>query len=160
MRSPAIGAFGAIALFLVLLLELGGISTSLVHGVSTAALLTAAVTGRLAVMWSCVPRVPAARPDGLGAAVAGTVSYVTAAVVTVVSIGIVVVIGELHDHGGRDHVVRIVASAAAGLAAAWALRLLAVRKLGGITGDVLGAALEIATAVTLVGVALRAPVLH
>jgi adenosylcobinamide-GDP ribazoletransferase len=42
----------------------------------------------------------------------------------------------------------------------WALRLIAIRRIGGITGDVLGAAVEIATAVTLIGIALRAPILH
>ncbi|GAA3821535.1 hypothetical protein GCM10022226_47330 [Sphaerisporangium flaviroseum] len=38
----------------------------------------------------------------------------------------------------------------AGLLAAWALRRRAVRRLGGITGDVLGALVEIATAAALV----------
>ena len=41
------------------------------------------------------------------------------------------------------------------LAAAHLLRLHAVRRLGGVTGDVFGALIETATAVTLIGVALR-----
>jgi adenosylcobinamide-GDP ribazoletransferase len=160
MRQSDIGAFGVVAIVLVLLIELGGISTAMVHGISTIAVFTAVVTGRLAVAWSCVRGVPAARSDGLGAAVAGSVSRLAATIVTVLAVGALVVIGEVHDHGGWNGVVRVVASAAAGLLAAWFLRLIAIRRLGGVTGDVLGAGVEIATAVTLLGVALRAPILH
>ncbi|WP_326821253.1 adenosylcobinamide-GDP ribazoletransferase [Streptosporangium sp. NBC_01756] len=42
------------------------------------------------------------------------------------------------------------AAVLAGLTAAWALRRRAVRRLGGITGDVLGALVEVATATALV----------
>jgi adenosylcobinamide-GDP ribazoletransferase len=41
------------------------------------------------------------------------------------------------------------------LAAAHLFRLHVVRRLGGVTGDVFGALIEAATAVTLIGVALR-----
>ena len=44
---------------------------------------------------------------------------------------------------------------AVALAAAYLFRLHAVRRLGGVTGDVFGALIETATAVTLIGVALR-----
>ena len=46
---------------------------------------------------------------------------------------------------------------AAGLAAAFAVQRHAVRRLGGITGDVLGALAEIATTVTLVVAAMGPP---
>ena len=46
---------------------------------------------------------------------------------------------------------------AAGLAAAFAVQRHAVRRLGGITGDVLGALVEIATTVTLVVAAMGPP---
>ncbi len=41
------------------------------------------------------------------------------------------------------------------LVAAYLIRLHAGRRLGGVTGDVFGALIESATAVTLIGVALR-----
>ena len=44
---------------------------------------------------------------------------------------------------------------AAGLAVSLALTALAVRRLGGITGDVLGALVEVATAACLVVTAVR-----
>jgi adenosylcobinamide-GDP ribazoletransferase len=44
---------------------------------------------------------------------------------------------------------------AVALAAASLFRLQAVRRLGGVTGDVFGALIESGTAVTLIGVALR-----
>jgi adenosylcobinamide-GDP ribazoletransferase len=49
----------------------------------------------------------------------------------------------------------IVVGVAAGLAAPLAVTVLAVRRLGGITGDVLGALVEVATAACLVVCAIR-----
>jgi adenosylcobinamide-GDP ribazoletransferase len=105
--------------------------------------IAAAVTGRLALPWACRRGVPAARGTGLGALVAGTVSpavpvLLTAAVLAAAwAFGIVVMI-----------------AVAAGLAASLALTALAVRRLGGITGDVLGALVEVATAACLLVAAL------
>jgi adenosylcobinamide-GDP ribazoletransferase len=65
-----------------------------------------------------------------------------------------VVLGLLDPHaGGVGVALHAVLALAGGLLAAAGLRLLAVRKLGGINGDVLGALVETATTVTLLLVA-------
>jgi adenosylcobinamide-GDP ribazoletransferase len=112
-----------------------------VDGRGAAALIAAVVTGRLALTWACRRGVAAARPDGLGALVAGSVRpaipaattlAVLAAAVAAVVVSAVTVIGEPL---GWTLPLAVVA----GLAAAFVLERHAVRRLGGITGDVLGA---------------------
>jgi adenosylcobinamide-GDP ribazoletransferase len=49
----------------------------------------------------------------------------------------------------------VLAGVAAGVAVSLALTALAVRRLGGITGDVLGALVEVATAACLLATAIR-----
>ncbi|HET6215059.1 MAG TPA: adenosylcobinamide-GDP ribazoletransferase, partial [Micromonosporaceae bacterium] len=75
MKRPDVGPFGVVALVLVLLAQAAAIAA--LAGRSAVPVLlavtTATATGRLAVTWACRRGVPAARPDGLGALVAGTV---------------------------------------------------------------------------------------
>jgi adenosylcobinamide-GDP ribazoletransferase len=98
--------------------------------------------------------VPAAQPDGLGAQVAGTVSNKIPVTVTVgvlaAAIAAVVISVIIHEPLGWTLPVAV----AAGLAAALALLRHAVRRLGGITGDVLGALVEVATAACLLVAAM------
>jgi adenosylcobinamide-GDP ribazoletransferase len=154
MRAPDVGAFGAITLVLVLLLQVTALAVCLSAGVGTAALVLAVATGRLGATWCCTDGVPAARPEGLGATVAGTVPRLGAASVTVVVIVGALLLGRL---GGDTDLARSVALAAAavlGLAAGALLLRRCVARFGGITGDVLGAVLEVTTTATLIAVAL------
>ncbi|GAA3844495.1 adenosylcobinamide-GDP ribazoletransferase [Sphaerisporangium flaviroseum] len=139
MKRSDIGPFGVITLVLTLLAQAAAAAEA-----GPAALVLACVTGRLAVTWACVEGVPAARPGGLGAMVAGTVHQRTAAIVTAAAAVVALVLGFLW--GGP---VTYPLALAAGLGAAWALRAHAVRRLGGITGDVLGALTEVAAATAL-----------
>jgi adenosylcobinamide-GDP ribazoletransferase len=107
------------------------------------AVVVAAATGRLAIGWACRRGVPAARPDGLGALVAGTVGAVPLAVATAAVAG-----GAVAAVPGRAWQGPVAVAAA--LAAALLLTRHAVRRFGGITGDVLGAACEVSATVALV----------
>jgi len=154
MRDPHVGAFGALALGLVVLVDVSALSACVTTGRGSVSLISAVMTGRLAVTWSCRRGIPAARSDGLGAMVAGTVGTavltgVTAAVLILAAAG-----AALDGRAGAPGAVRTALGVAAGLVLAELLRRHAVQRLGGITGDVLGALVEVATAAVLVVCAL------
>jgi adenosylcobinamide-GDP ribazoletransferase len=149
MRKSDIGPLGVVTLVFAVLIQV----TALAHAESTggmargaAAVVTALVTSRLAITWACRSGVPAARPGGLGAMVAGTVRPVVAlsqtVLVLVASVGAVL----LWNQVGWT----LPLAALLGLGSAFALEQHAVRRLGGVTGDVLGALAEVATTVALV----------
>jgi len=143
MKRSDIGPFGVVTLVLTLGIQVAALAQAQALGRGAPAVIAAAVTGRLALPWACRRGVPAARGTGLGALVAGTVLpgvpvlLTAAALAAAWPFGIVVMI-----------------AVAAGLAASLALTALAVRRLGGITGDVLGALVEVATAACLLVTAL------
>ncbi|MYZ41313.1 adenosylcobinamide-GDP ribazoletransferase, partial [Streptomyces sp. SID4917] len=82
MKRSDIGPFGVITLLLTLLAQIAAVSE--LYGESWArgavAVALAGITARLALTLACRTGVPPARPDGLGAAVAGTVPVRAAAV--------------------------------------------------------------------------------
>jgi len=143
MRRSDIGPFGVAALVLTVLLQVTALTQADALGRGVTSVITAAVTGRLAVTWACRHGVAAARGEGLGALVAGTVHPAFPIAFSAAALG-----------GAAAYGLIFVAAVAAGLAAALAVTRLAVRRLGGITGDVLGALTEIATAVCLLVLAL------
>jgi adenosylcobinamide-GDP ribazoletransferase len=122
---------------------------------------------------SCVRGVPAARGDGLGVTVAGSVSRPLAAGALAASTGIVatalagshLLAGVLGGAGARGSGWMAALGLAAvavtcAVAAAAALLTRSVRRLGGVTGDVLGGCVEVATLAALVVTALTAGVLQ
>ncbi|WP_242677315.1 adenosylcobinamide-GDP ribazoletransferase [Streptomonospora litoralis] len=149
MRRSDIGPFGVITLVLTLVIQtaaLGAVAdASLAAG--AAALVTATASGRLAITWACTPRVPSARPEGLGAFVAGTVPHWGAAVATAAVLLFAAAAGLAH---GGWFAPACAAAAAAGPAAAAPLLARAVHRTGGITGDTLGALSETAATTALV----------
>ncbi len=86
MRRSDIGPFGIVTLVLTLVIQVGALAHAEAAGGGRgpAALIAAAVTGRLALTWACRRGVAAARPSGLGAMVAGTVRPAVAAGITLI----------------------------------------------------------------------------
>jgi adenosylcobinamide-GDP ribazoletransferase len=151
MRRSDIGPFGIVTLVLTLVIQVGALAHAEAAGGGRgpAALIAAAVTGRLALTWACRRGVAAARPSGLGAMVAGTVRPAVAAGITLAVLAVAVSVVRT----GFTLPLAVVA----GLVAAFVLQRHAVRRLGGITGDVLGALIETAATVTLVVAAMGPP---
>lgn len=150
MKDGPVGALGAAALVLLLLTDVLALAVSTLGHHGTQALLMGVVTSRLAMVWACTPNVPAARADGMGALVAGTVSRATAMGWTLVTVVAAGCYGRFDTDIGSNHgAVRAVLAVLLSLAIAWALRRHVVRRLGGITGDVLGALCEVAFLVSL-----------
>jgi adenosylcobinamide-GDP ribazoletransferase len=157
MRRSDIGPLGTVTLILTLLVQVAALSQaeSAGDGQGPAALIAAVVTGRLALTWACRRGVPAARPDGLGALVAESVrpaipAAATVATVAAATAAVAISAAVIGEPLGWTLPLAVLA----GLAAAFAAQRHAVRRLGGITGDVLGALAEIATTVTLVVAAM------
>ena len=156
MRRSDIGPLGTVTLIMTLLLQVTALSQaeSAGQGRGPASLIAAMVTSRLALTWACRRGVPAARPDGLGALVAGSVRLAIPAVVTAATLAAAAAAVAISAAAGRPLGWTLPLAVAAGLGATTAVQRHAVRRLGGVTGDVLGALAEVAATVTLVVAAM------
>ena len=162
MKAPEVGALGLVAVVLTLLAQVAALYACVVSGRGTASLLVALVTARVAVSAACTPSTPAATTTGLGALVAGTVRREVPLVLAALT-ALAGAAYESLDEGGTAgarvvDVLRPVLAVTVGLLAARALRRHAVRRLGGLTGDLLGALVEVTTTVVLVVMATDLPV--
>jgi adenosylcobinamide-GDP ribazoletransferase len=149
MRSPEIGAFGVISIVLCVLIQVTALAACVAAGLGSFGLLTAAMSSRLAITLSCRPSVPSARPDGLGATVAGSVPVPLAGVVSIVVIGAAALFGRLDDDASLRTVIALVGSVLAAILVSQLSLRIFTRAFGGVTGDVLGAVTEISVATSL-----------
>jgi len=150
MRRGDVGPMGVVALILVLALQAASVAAILHRPLGWLVVAVLVLASRAAVAIGCARPVRAARATGLGAAVVGAVPvWATLLVWALVVTGC----GVLGHATGWPVWVGLVSAAAAGLVVL-ALVGWCTRRLGGVTGDVLGAAVELALAALLVGFAI------
>ena len=155
MRRSDVGPLGVAALLFTVLVQITALATVDPGWPGAGAVLLAAVTGRVAVVLATGPGSPAARPGGFGALVAAATTtrarVATGAGVFVLAAGAAAVVS------GPATALRAAVAVLAGLLAAELLRRTALRRLGGMTGDVFGALIEVAAATALLALALASP---
>ncbi|MFG2885051.1 adenosylcobinamide-GDP ribazoletransferase [Streptomyces sp. NPDC048297] len=153
MKQSDIGPFGVITLLLVLLAQVAALAR--LYGDSWArgavAAVVSAVVARLALTLAARTGVPAARPEGLGAAVAGVVPVPGALAVTS---AVTLVTAAWGAASGPLGALRTAVAVLLALAAAELLLRRCVRRFGGVTGDVFGALAETAATTALVVLSL------
>ncbi|MEU0337185.1 adenosylcobinamide-GDP ribazoletransferase [Streptomyces sp. NPDC006193] len=153
MKQSDIGPFGVLTLVLVLLAQ-AAVLAQLYDGSwarGALAAVASAVAARLALTLAARTGVPAARPEGLGAAVAGVVPRGAA---PALAAGAVAAAGAAGACLGGHDGVRAALAVAAALVAAQLLLRRCVRRFGGVTGDVFGALAETAATTALAVLAL------
>jgi adenosylcobinamide-GDP ribazoletransferase len=146
MKSGTSGPAGVIATVVVAGVQAASLATLFSYGRGAALAGVLVCASRVALAITCLRGVPAARPDGLGLPHAGTVAPLAALVswlVTVVVVSLVASWAYLPAWRGALAVVL------AGLVVVVLVRR-ATRRFGGVTGDVFGAAIELALATLLV----------
>lgn len=141
MKDGGAGPFAVAALIVALGVQTIGLAALAETGRWAAVVLACAV-GRAAFVLCCRPAMPAARPEGMGALVAGSQSA------TVVALwwGVLAVLGGLAlGDAWWLGPIAVALAAAALLLFTRHVR----RRFGGITGDVLGASSELSTTIVL-----------
>lgn len=140
MRDGGAGPFGVAAVVIVLMLQAFSFTV-----LPVAAIIVAVAAGRVAALLACRRSVPAAPGSSLGSLVAGTQpGWLIAAWVLVAATAAVWVTA-------RPWQGPLVVIVALGLVALLVTHC--VRRFGGITGDVLGASVEVSTTLVALGLA-------
>ena len=149
MRRGDVGPFGVVTLVLVLLVQVAALAQLVGSNLGGLGVVAALTVSRLALPLACSVGIPAARGDGLGAVVAGTVSRGMALVAVLLAYATLLTAALL-----LASPLEAVVLAPFGLLAGLALGWRAVRRLGGVTGDVLGAVVEATFTGTLLALCL------
>lgn len=153
MKQSDIGPFGVITLLFVLLAQVAALAEAYGSswGRGVLAAVVSAVVARLVLTLAARTGVPPARPEGLGAAVAGTVPARSALLVAAAVLAAAAGAGALVGVAGP---VRAAVAVAAACGAAELLLRHCTRRFGGVTGDVFGGLAETAATTALVVLAL------
>ncbi|WP_059018504.1 adenosylcobinamide-GDP ribazoletransferase [Mycobacterium sp. M26] len=147
MRDGTAGPFGVAAVVVVVVTQALAFAAVPPGPTGVAAVVTAVSTGRVAAVLACRRTVPAASGSVLGERVAGTQPLAVVALWVVLLGGLSVL---ATGRPWQGPLTVLVVLAVAGL-----LVRHCVRRFGGITGDVLGAVLELSTTMAAVGLVIH-----
>ncbi|WLP90342.1 adenosylcobinamide-GDP ribazoletransferase [Gordonia sp. NB41Y] len=151
MRSGSVGPFGAATVAAILAVDAIGFAT-LAGAQRWLELGLAVAVGRLAAVvatrWSLSP----AHDNGFGALVVGT-QKMSVAVWTLLFVVAAALVGGFgaHDWFDTAGAIRAVVVVGVVVAAMWLFTRHCARRMGGITGDVIGAAIELGTTIAVIG---------
>ncbi|PKH41062.1 adenosylcobinamide-GDP ribazoletransferase [Nocardioides alpinus] len=148
MRTGPVGPAGVVAVVLVTGLQAAGLAAVVRHEHAWWVVALLVCASRACLALACVRGVPSARPDGLGASFIGAVPVVGAAAALLVAAVAVAFAGRALGSAWPTTIGLVVM-----VAVVLALLVRCVRRLGGITGDVLGAAVEISFAALVLAAA-------
>ncbi|WP_030228978.1 adenosylcobinamide-GDP ribazoletransferase [Streptomyces sp. NRRL WC-3626] len=153
MKQSDIGPFGVITLVLVLLAQVAALAQAYDGGWAggACAAVVAAAAARLALTLAARTGVPPARPEGLGAAVAGVVPVPGAVAAALAVAGLAAAGGAFL---GTYGILRAVLAVVLAVVVAELLLRHCVRRFGGVTGDVFGGLAETAATTALVVMSL------
>lgn len=138
MRDPHVGSAAVVAVVLVLIGKFAGLAAALDHG-DLLPLLLAPVLGRSAVL-ALMCALPYASPGGMAEAITAQLAHQAGWLIVVLVAGLALLLA--------PSVVLIAALLA------WLIGRSALRRLGGASGDVYGAAIELIETAVLLAMAL------
>ncbi|MBN6037971.1 adenosylcobinamide-GDP ribazoletransferase [Amycolatopsis sp. 195334CR] len=138
MRKGDSGPSGVATLLLTLIVQCGALAGAIDAGHGIVAIVVAVVAGRGLLAVACARGVPSARPEGLGATVAGSVPVLGAVVSVTACAGLAAWGGTFAGLPWWQGLLAVAAAVCAGGLLLWRC----TKRLGGITGDVLGACVE------------------
>jgi adenosylcobinamide-GDP ribazoletransferase len=147
MRDGSTGPFGVAAVVVVLMTQAAALAALPAGLPGVAGAVTVLTVGRVAAVVTCRRGVPAAPGSSLGVRVAGSQSP---AVLVAWTLAVAAVSAAATPRPWQGPVVVVLA-----LLASSALVGHCVRRFGGVTGDVMGAAVEVTTTLTAIGMVIR-----
>jgi len=146
MKTGDVGPGGAAALVLVLIVQAVALGSLLTSAAGSALAVIALLTSRHVLAWGCWSRIPTARATGLGATVGGSVPTSALLTMTTVLLVLAGIAGRLSGAAWYAGPLAVVI----GLLAAGLVLRTALRRIGGMTGDILGACVEVSLSAALV----------